>query len=196
MCRSVHTKRDNRCGASFENYAERRNMGDQLKGYDDVTVYTLSDEREQELISKQIECNFIWTNKEGHGLGVIMNYVARNGSIWVTATSQRPRVKALRRDPRASVVISSMGTDMGPGKTITYKGRVKIHEDQATKDWFYPAMAEIISPYPAPTVEAAIAHLDTPMRVILELVPEMAIKFDGDQISKSSYEGTIPAGTD
>ena len=82
-----------------------------------------------------------------------------------------------------------MGTDMGPGKTITYKGRVNIHEDQATKDWFYPAMAEIITPYPAPTVEAAIKHLDTPLRVILELVPEKAIKFDGDSISKTSYAG-------
>ncbi len=118
----------------------------EMQGYEDVTLYQLSDEREQELLRKQIECNFIWTNKAGHGLGVIMNYVARNGSIWVTATSQRARVKALRRDPRASVVISSMGTDMGPGKTITYMGRVIIHDDQATKDWFYPAMAGIISP--------------------------------------------------
>lgn len=163
-----------------------------MQGYEDVTLYQLSDEREKELLEKQIECNFIWTNKDGHGLGVIMNYVARNGSIWVTATSQRARVKALRRDPRASVVISSMGTDMGPGKTITYKGRVIIHEDQATKDWFYPAMAEIISPYPAPTVEAAIKHLDTPLRVVLELVPEKAIKFDGDSISKASYDGKVP----
>jgi len=118
-----------------------------MQGYEDVTLYELSDEREQELLKKQIECNFIWTNKDGHGLGVIMNYVARNGSIWLTATSQRARIKALRRDPRASVVISSMGTDMGPGKQITYKGRVTIHDDQATKDWFYPAMGAIISPY-------------------------------------------------
>jgi general stress protein 26 len=164
----------------------------ELQGYEDVTLYQLSDAREKELLEKQIECNFIWTNKAGHGLGVIMNYVARNGSIWVTATSQRARVKALRRDPRASVVISSMGTDMGPGKTITYMGRVIIHDDQATKDWFYPAMANIISPYPAPTVEAAIKHLDTPLRVILELVPEKAIKFDGDAISKASYDGKVP----
>jgi general stress protein 26 len=164
----------------------------EMQGYEDVTLYQLSDEREQELLRKQIECNFIWTNKAGHGLGVIMNYVARNGSIWVTATSQRARVKALRRDPRASVVISSMGTDMGPGKTITYMGRVIIHDDQATKDWFYPAMAKIISPYPAPTVAAAIKHLDTPLRVILELVPEKAIKFDGDAISKASYDGKVP----
>jgi general stress protein 26 len=167
-------------------------MSDDLQGYEDVTLYQLSDEREQELLDKQVECNFIWTNKEGHGIGVIMNYVARNGSIWVTATSQRARVKALRRDPRASVVISSMGTDMGPGKTVTYKGRVIIHEDQETKDWFYPAMAEIITPYPAPTVEAAMQHLDTPLRVILELVPEKAIKFDGDAISQASYDGKVP----
>jgi len=167
-------------------------MSQQMQGYEDVTLYALTPEREQELITKQIECNFIWTNKAGHGLGVIMNYVAKDGSIWVTATSQRPRVKALRRDPRASVVISSMGTDMGPGKTITYKGTVKIHDDQATKDWFYPAMADIISPYPAPTHEAAMAHLDTPLRVIIELVPEKAIRFDGDSLSKTSYDGKVP----
>jgi general stress protein 26 len=168
-------------------------MSDQgMQGYEDVTLYELSAEREQELVEKQIECNFIWTNKQGHGLGVIMNYVPRDGSIWLTATSQRARIKALRRDPRASVVISSMGTDMGPGKQITYKGKVVIHEDQATKDWFYPAMAEIISPYPAPTVAAAIEHLDTPLRVILELIPEKAIKFDGDRISKASHDGEVP----
>ena len=163
-----------------------------MQGYEDVTLYVLTPEREQELLDKQIECNFIWTNKDGHGLGVIMNYIAKDGSIWLTATRQRARIKALQRDPRASVVISRMGTDMGPGKQITYKGRVTLHEDQATKHWFYPAMAEIISPYPAPTVEAAIAHLDTPLRLILELVPEKKIAFDGDAIAKASHEGTVP----
>ena len=125
-------------------------------------------------------------------MGVIMNYIARDGAIWLTATRQRPRIKALQRDPRATVVISSMGTDMGPGKQLTYKGRVRLHEDQATKDWFYPAMAAIISPYPAPTVEAAIAYLDTPLRVIIELVPEQVIRFDGDKIAQASHEGSVP----
>jgi general stress protein 26 len=167
-----------------------------MQGYEDVTIYRLSPEREQELLQKQIECNFIWTNREGHGMGVIMNYVARDGSIWLTATRQRPRIKALQRDPRATVVISSMGTDMGPGKQITYKGRVVLHEDQATKDWFYPALAEIISPYPAPTPEAAMAYLDTPLRVIIELIPEMTLAFDGDRIADASAAGTVPRPED
>lgn len=163
-----------------------------MKGYEDVTVYQLTPEREQELLDKQVECNFIWTNKDGHGLGVIMNYIAKDGRIWLTATRQRARIKALQRDPRASVTISSMGTDMGPGKQVTYKGHVVIHDDQATKDWFYPLMADLISPYPAPTPEAAMEFLDTPLRVVLELVPEKKIAFDGDAISQASYDGKVP----
>ena len=64
-------------------------MANEMQGYEDVTIYELSPEREQELITKQIECNFIWSNKSGHGVGVIMNYVARDGRIWLTATEQR-----------------------------------------------------------------------------------------------------------
>ena len=46
------------------------------------------------------------------------------------------------------------------------------------------------------TVEAAIAYLDTPLRVIIELVPEKVIRFDGDKIAKASHEGTVPVAPD
>ena len=36
-----------------------------MQGYEDVTLYELSDAREAELLEKQVECNFIWTNKDG-----------------------------------------------------------------------------------------------------------------------------------
>jgi len=111
----------------------------------------------------------------------------------LTARLPGPQL-AVYSGARASVVISSMGTDMGPGKQLTYKGTVTLHEDQQTKDWFYPAMADIISPYPAPTAEAALAYLDTPLRVILELVPQKVIRFDGDRIAKASQEGAVSVG--
>ena len=69
-------------------------------------------------------------------------------------------------------------------------------KDQATKDWFYPALADIISPYPAPTPEAAIAYLDTPLRVIIELIPEMTLAFDGDRIADASAAGAVPGPED
>jgi hypothetical protein len=40
-------------------------------------------------------------------------------------------------------VITSTGTAMGPGKTVTYKGTCVVHDDPDTKAWFYPALAWI-----------------------------------------------------
>jgi general stress protein 26 len=163
-------------------------MSEEKASYDDVSIYDLTPEREQELLEKQLECVFMWGNKDGHPIGVVMNYIYHDGRLWLTATEQRARIKAIKRDPRVSVCVSSMGTDMGPGKTVTYKGEVIIHEDQATKDWFYPAMAELLNGYPATSVEAAIEMLDTPLRVILEIVPQRAIKFDGDKVAEYSLQ--------
>jgi hypothetical protein len=86
------------------------------------------------------------------------------------------------------IVVSGMGNEVGPERSVSIKTRVTFHDDRATKDWFYPAMAEIISPYPAPDVESAILHLDTPLRVIIQLIPDKVIKFDGDKIAQSSQE--------
>ncbi len=161
-------------------------MSDDKASYDDVSIYDLTPEREKELLEKQVEATFMWSNKDGHPIGVIMNYIYHDGRIWLTATSQRARIKAIKRDPRVCVVVTSMGTDMGAGKTITYKGTVKLHQDQATKDWFYPKLGALLDGYPATSAEAAVAMLDTPLRVILELVPEKAIKFDGDKVAAMS----------
>ncbi|HJP41476.1 MAG TPA: hypothetical protein QGF35_07200 [Dehalococcoidia bacterium] len=37
--------------------------------------------------------------------------------------------------------INSTGTEFGPAKTATIKGRCIIHEDRETKEWFYHALA-------------------------------------------------------
>jgi general stress protein 26 len=158
------------------------------QSYDDVTVYELTPERERELLEKQVECVFMWGTKDGSPMGVIMNYLAVDDRLWLTATSQRARIKALKRDPRAAITVTSQGTDMGAGKTVTYRGHVVIHVDQETKDWFYPQMAELLNGYPAPSAEAAMQMLDTPLRVVLEFVPEKSIKFDGDRIAKFSRQ--------
>jgi hypothetical protein len=93
-------------------------LNNKMQVYEDVTLLRLTEDREQELLDKHIKCNFVWANKAGHALGIIMNYVAKNGHIWLAMTKQQPRVKALQRDPRASVIISSMSIHMGPGKPL------------------------------------------------------------------------------
>jgi len=167
-------------------------MSDQpVKNYDDVTMYGLTAEREETLLLKQDELTFIWTNKAGHGMGVTMSYIWRNGRIWCTATEQRARMKALARDNRCSVVISSAGTDIDVSQSITLKGHAILHKDQETKDWFYPDFARHAN-NPAPTPEHFIELLDTPERIIIEVVPEKKIKFDGGVMRDKTSEALSP----
>lgn len=158
-----------------------------VKNYDDVTMYGLTSDREEALLRKQNELTFIWTNKDGHGLGVTMSYIWRNGRIWCTATKQRARMKALARDNRCSVVISSAGTDIDVSQSITFKGHAILHTDQETKDWFYPDFASHTTS-PAPTPDLFVQFLDTDDRIIIEVVPEKTIKFDGGLMRDKTEE--------
>jgi len=159
-----------------------------VSDYDDVSIYHLDDDRVAELISKQTECTMTWSNREGHPLAVIMSYLERDGRFWLSATRRRKRVAALRRDPRSSLVISSVGTDLGPKKTITYKGRVVVHDDDPElKAWFYPAFAERLHGERGQAkMDQFVQFLDTPERVILEFVPESDIRYDGDKMAAAT----------
>ena len=64
--------------------------------YEDVTMYDLDPEVEEELLAAHNECTFIWVNREGWPVGVIMSYIWRNGRFWLTASSQRARISAVR----------------------------------------------------------------------------------------------------
>jgi hypothetical protein len=169
-------------------------MTGQANNYDDVKQYRLDPEREQELVRTGGECVFCWANKEGHPLGVVTAYVPVNGKIWMTATRERVRIKAIARDGRSSVVITSKGTPMGGGKTVTYKGHTVIHDDAPTKRWFYNLLAQGMAgrgdegnAFTRGLVpELFVKFLDTPERVVLEFTPELSIPFDGDKMAQGT----------
>ena len=157
--------------------------------YEDVAVFSLSDEREAALLAKQTECTFMWTNADGDAVGVIMNYLVHDGRFWLTGSGQRKRFAALRRRPRASIAVTSRGTDIGISQSLTYKGDVVLHEDDETKAWFYAALAARVRPGNADQQAAFAAHLDSPRRVIIEVVPELRIGFDAENMFKGSAAG-------
>ena len=76
-----------------------------IKDYEDVTVYGLDADTETELISQQNECTFVWTTADGSPMAVIMSYLEKDGKFWMTASGQRKRIPAIRRDPRVAIVI-------------------------------------------------------------------------------------------
>ena len=149
-----------------------------LQHYEKVSIYNLDPDVQQKLLSVQRECVFNWVTRDGWPVGVIMSCLWDKGRLWLTAGANRHRIEAVRRDPRVSVVLTSTGTELGPGKTVTLKGRCTVHEDRETKDWFYPAFSRHLYPKPE---DATSFHkmLDSPLRVVLEVVPEKYITYDG-----------------
>ena len=157
--------------------------------FEDVSGFSLSEAQEKVLYEKQTECTFMWTNKAGEPVGVIMNYVVRDGSFWLTATRQRARIAAVERDPRVAIAISSRGTDIGVSQSITHKGIATLHDDQATKDWFYPALAAAVRPESEEKQQAFVEHLDSPGRVVIEVRPTKRISFDSEPMLRDNPAG-------
>ena len=155
--------------------------------YEDVTQYPLDEQRERELVAQQKECTFMWTNRAGEPVGVIMSYLETDdGRLWLTGSEQRLRFLAIRRDPRTCICISSAGTDMGPGKTVTYKGISIIHDktNRKIKDWFYPTFAaKLRGAENVEQVKQFVEFLDSPRRVVVEFVPTKKIVYDGEKMA-------------
>lgn len=162
-----------------------------IHDYEQVSVYGMNDQEREELLLANGECAFNWSTKDGWPMGVIMSYIWRRGSFWLTAGAHRHRIEAVRRDPRVSLVVTSTGTKLGPSKSITAKGRVTIHEDAETKKWFYPELAAMVNPKDETAAQAFAEFLDSPLRVILEVVPEKWITYDGVKMAMDSV-GKLP----
>jgi hypothetical protein len=155
---------------------------DNADNYENLAECAMDAALEQQLVHTQRECVFMWTNKGGEAFGVVVAYLPKDGKIWMTAAEHRARIPAIRRFPRASVCINSVGTAMGGGKTVTYKGSCVVHKDQSVKDWFYPEFSAYIHPENVETREVFQAFLDSPSRVIIEFVPDYTLSFDNSKM--------------
>lgn len=160
-------------------------MAEEIDNFEMVSVYRLNDDDREALLLAQKECSFNWCTRDSWPMGVIMSYIWRKDRIWLTAGGHRHRISAVRRNPKVSIVITSTGTELGRSKTITIKGRCVIHEDRETKDWFYPDFAMALRGNQAEADEFA-EMLDSPLRVILEVIPEKWITYDGIKMGAHS----------
>ena len=156
--------------------------------YEDVTIYGLDQDVEERLLLAHNECTFIWSNKEGWPVGVIMSYVWRHGAFWLTASGQRARIAAVRRDPRVCVVVTSTGSPLPPNKTVTWKGTCEVLDDRETKDWFYPELSRALRGPDQRAVDLFTKFLDSPRRVILRVDPVQRIGYDGAKMGKATAD--------
>ncbi|HEX2072325.1 MAG TPA: pyridoxamine 5'-phosphate oxidase family protein [Geodermatophilus sp.] len=132
---------------------------------------------QEDLYAAQTECTVSYLSRAGWPKAVVMSFLRRDGRFWLTAVAGRDHLESLRQDPRLTLVVDNRGTGLPGRRMVAVQGTVEVHEDRATKDWFYPAFAERMAPGdPA----AFVRLLDSPRRAVLEVTPT------GRQVSHDS----------
>lgn len=159
---------------------------DKTFNYDDVSSYTLDDADERALVEAQNECTFMWSNKEGWPVGVIMSYVFKDGFFWLSVSSLRVRVRAVERDPRVSISITSKGSPIRAAWSLTYKCTCEVFDDAETIGWFLPALSELLRPGDPEAQKLFVELNDTPNRRVLKLTPVQTIGFDGRKMREAT----------
>lgn len=152
----------------------------QVDSLADARAFTLSDEEVAQLLAEQFECTFCWTNRAGDPVALTEAFIHAEGAIWLCAEESRVRVKAIMRDPRSCVVISSMGTSMGHSKSVSFKGISEIVRDRERILWFLAEIARRYDPHDEQAQQAHARAADHPGRVVIKFVPTVRTNaFDG-----------------
>ena len=156
--------------------------------YDDVSRYTLDDHDERALIEAQNECTFMWSTRDGWPVGVIMSYVFKDECFWLSVSSLRVRVQAIQRDPRASISITSKGSSLPTGLSLTYKGMCEVFKDRQTIDWFLPALAKQLRLKGEEAQRVFVELNNTDSRRVVRFTPTKKIGFDGRKMGQATLD--------
>jgi general stress protein 26 len=155
----------------------------QAHDHEIVSIYPFTDAEVDALLDHARECVLMWSTRDGWPVGVTHAFVRHEGRIWLTFAAHRHRAAAIRRDPRVSVNVSSATYHPGaaadlPQGAVTFKGHAEFFDDEATKQWFYPALARRIGGGDAAVEKAFFDILDSPLRVILAVTPVKRIMYN------------------
>ncbi|MBW2289927.1 MAG: pyridoxamine 5'-phosphate oxidase family protein [Deltaproteobacteria bacterium] len=153
--------------------------------------YPFTEDEIDGLMTAAWECALNWTTEDGWPVGVMHLFVWHEAHVWLSFMSHRHRAAAIRRDPRVSIIVTSSSAPPGsPQGQATMKGRAVFHDDVETVHWFYRALGEKSSPDDPVAQDALFESLDSPLRTVLEVIPEKWITFDTGKMLRDKL-GTL-----
>ncbi len=144
-----------------------------------LSSYPLSAEDAWSMIqSPPWKCVVAWVTKDSQPVACEMAYAILDGQIVLTSTSNRDKVKALRRNPAISLCFSRPGL-----KQVTVRGHVEISDDPVrVRQWAEATVAQMPAPLSADAREREIQRYLSPDRLTLTVVIDKIRSFDGAQM--------------
>jgi general stress protein 26 len=156
------------------------------------TDYPMEQEEFELLYRNNAYCNMGHVNKRGYPVVTPMFYVIKNDNIMMsTIKNYRLKVGCLTENPKMSVAIHNDGTNVRHQKAILVMGQAKIHDDDAFMreiHWM------IIDKYffeleTDEQRQTAFEAVHTPLRCIIEVVPEKIFTWDLGKMLEAHDDG-------
>lgn len=120
------------------------------------------------LFEAQTECVLSF-NQDGLPTAVVMSYqVDEQGHFWCATVEGRRQVRGVDSDPRVALVVSSTGSDLPGRRMVALRGEATVHRDREVVMDRVRRLAPRLAPGDP---EAFVRLLDSPGRVVIEVVP-------------------------
>jgi hypothetical protein len=87
-------------------------------------------------------------------------------------------VRAIRRQPQVSLVVSGKGSPVGHGRCVSIQGECEIRDDPATRERFLPAFSRAVLPDSERGAERMAEMMNTPENLVLLVTPRKLIPYD------------------
>ena len=154
--------------------------------------YPLEPEEFELLLRENAYCEMGHVNGRGYPVVTPMFYVIKDDHIMMSSIKEyRHKVGHLMKNPKMTVCIHNDGTNVRHQKAILVLGQAKIHDDDALmRDIHW----QIIDKYFFELTtdeerEAVFEAVHTPLRCIIEVIPEKILTWDLGKMLEAHDEG-------
>jgi len=157
-----------------------------------ATDYPLEDEEFELLFRENAYCEMAHVNKRGYPVVTPMFYVIKDDHLMMSSIKKyRHKVHHLEENPKMTVCIHNDGTNVRHQKAILIMGQAKLHDDDAMmRDIHWKIIDKYF--FELTTDEerqAAFTAVHTPLRCIIEVVPEKIMTWDLGKMLEAHDEG-------
>lgn len=142
------------------------------------------DKLSRHILDTQNECTLCWITRDGSPAATVVSFMVNDKGLWMTALEGCPRVRAIGRDNRVSVVVSGKGSEAGDTRCVSMRGHCIIHRDKKIRDWFFPLFSKRVldkSKVGASMMAKSMSNIDN---TVLQFIPEKIIPYDAQEMMK------------
>lgn len=133
------------------------------------------------LFQENAYCEMAHVNGRGYPVVTPMFYVIKNDHIMMSSIKEyRHKVGHLKKNPKMTVSIHNDGTNVRHQKAILVMGQAKIHDDDALmREIHWMIIDKYFFEITTDEDRAAVFEaVHTPLRCIIEVVPEKILTWD------------------